>query len=123
MTEQSPFDQQRPDADLGDALRQVLSARDDATFVRRVMAQVDAVGTATWWGVLGAWARPALAAALVLFALVGFWIGRTWNGSTATSYEDPLSGVAATAGGAPALFDSSAPPSMDVLLAVASGHN
>lgn len=123
MSEQSPFDQQRPDAQLGDALRQLLSASDNAAFVRRVLAEVDATGAATWWGVLGGWARPAIAAALVLFALVGFWIGRTWNAPIPASYEDPLSGVAATAGGAPSLFDSSAPPSMDVLLAVSGGHN
>ncbi len=121
MSKHDPFDQ-RSDPVLGEALRQALSAPDDAAFARRVMARVTAPA-ANWWDVLGTWARPGLAAALVVAALVGFWIGHAQGTHPAATLEDPLSSAAQAAGAAPVLFDASRPPTMDVVLAVAGDRN
>ncbi len=68
----SPFDH-RPWRDLGRVLREVLEAGDNRVFVARVMAEIRALDVrpfrSDWWEVLGAWARPGLAAAAALVAL------------------------------------------------------
>ncbi|HKI96032.1 MAG TPA: hypothetical protein VJ992_12170 [Gemmatimonadales bacterium] len=121
MSKHNPFDQ-RPDVVLGQALRDALSAPDDAAFVRRVMARA-AEPAATWWDVLGTWARPGLAAALVAAAVVGFWIGHDQGTHRTASLDDPLTSAAQAAGAAPVLFDAAGPPTMDVVLAVAGDRN
>jgi len=76
MSESSPFDH-RPDSELGDWLRETLSAPDDAAFVARVMERVPArIVREAWWDILGEWARPGLAAAALLVMLAGFGLGR-----------------------------------------------
>jgi hypothetical protein len=73
MTEHSPFDH-TPDPAMGEALRTVLPVSGHREFVHRVLERV---GTPeTWWEVLGMWARPAVAAALLLVAIGGFFLGR-----------------------------------------------
>ncbi len=68
----SPFDH-RPWRDLGRVLREVLEAGDNRVFVARVMAKIRALDVrpfrSDWWEVLGAWARPGLAAVAALVAL------------------------------------------------------
>jgi hypothetical protein len=67
----------RPDSELGDALREMLSAPDDAAFVRRVMDHVPPViARETWWEILGAWARPGVAAAVAVLAAATVWMSQ-----------------------------------------------
>jgi hypothetical protein len=67
----------RPDTELGDALRELLSPVDNAAFVRRVMDRVPPViVTESAWEILGAWARPGVAAAVAVLAAVTFWMSR-----------------------------------------------
>jgi len=120
MNSQSPFDHQR-DAELGAMLLEVLTPTDDAVFVRRVLARV---GTApTWWEVLDGWARPGLAAALVLVALAGFLLGRTLRSpESGMALDEPVRAVAEGIGVA-SLFSASVPPDVDmVVLAVNNGQ-
>lgn len=73
MMEHSPFDH-TTDAAMGEALRDVLDVGHDPAFVRGVL---DRVGLAdSWWEILGYWARPAVAAALLAVALAGLFLGR-----------------------------------------------
>ena len=84
----SPFDH-RPWRDLGRVLREVLEAGDNRVFVRRVMAEIRALDVrplrSDWWEVLGAWARPGLAAAAALVALT---IGLTITSRTSGAVEE-----------------------------------
>jgi len=73
MTEHSPFDHQ-PDPALGEALRDVLAVGDDPVFVRRVLDRIRA--PEPWWEILGDWARPSVAAALIVTAVGAFLLGR-----------------------------------------------
>jgi hypothetical protein len=61
----------RPDRALGEALREALSSADDAAFARRVLEHMPATLTGeSWWGVLGDWARPGVAAAAAVLVAV-----------------------------------------------------
>ena len=84
----SPFDH-RPWRDLGRVLREVLEAGDNRVFVTRVMAEIRALDVrpfrSDWWEVLGAWARPGLAAAAALVALT---IGLTITSRTSGAVEE-----------------------------------
>jgi hypothetical protein len=73
MTDHSPFDH-TPDPAMGQALREVLAVEDDAGFVRLVLDRVRA--PEPWWEILGDWARPGVAAAMLLTAVGGFLLGR-----------------------------------------------
>ena len=108
------------DKHLGDALRGALTLPDEPAFVRRVLARLDEAGT--WWDVLGHWARLGMAAALLLAAGAGFWLGRHMTPSATMALDDfgPASG---TAGQVTALLNASQPPNVDVLLAVTSGRD
>ena len=65
----------RPDAELGELLREVLTAPDDAAFARRVRDRIPQRAEAeTWWDVLGEWARPGLAAAVAVLAAASIWL-------------------------------------------------
>jgi hypothetical protein len=120
MNSQSPFDHRR-DAELGAMLLEVLTPTDDAAFVRGVLARAGA--SPTWWEVLDGWARPGLAAALVLVALAGFLLGRTVRSTEAgLALDEPVRAVAEGVGVA-ALFSAAAPPDVDmVVLAVNNGQ-
>jgi hypothetical protein len=84
----SPFDH-KPIRDLGRALREVLDAGDNRAFVARVMEEVRAFDVrrlgSDWWEILGAWARPGLAAAAVLMALA---VGLTVAGGTTSTVDE-----------------------------------
>ena len=79
MNDFMPFDHQ-PDPVLGEALRELLSeggsggTQDDAAFASRVLAQVGAGPAESWWDVLSEWARPGLAAAVLLLLATGVWL-------------------------------------------------
>jgi hypothetical protein len=73
MTVHSPFDH-APDPALGEALRDVLAVDDDPAFVRAVLERTQV--PEPWWEVLGDWARPGVAAALLAVAAGAFLLGR-----------------------------------------------
>jgi len=75
MKEPLPFDH-RPDTALGDALRRVLDPGDAAPFVARVVARAEQVRVLSWDAVLARWARPGVAAALVVSLAAGYLVGR-----------------------------------------------
>ena len=108
------------DKQLGEALRAALTLPDEPAFVQRVLARMDEAGT--WWGVLGHWARLGMAAALLLAAAAGFWLGGHMPPPATMALDDfgPASG---TAGQVTALLNASHPPNIDVLLAVTSGRD
>ena len=65
----------RPDPIVGEALRELLSSTDDAAFARRVMDHVpQVIARESWWEVLGAWARPGVAAAVAVLAAATVWM-------------------------------------------------
>ncbi len=109
MDGQMQFDH-KPDAELGRALSEVLSSPDDAVFANRVIARLPEA--LPWWEVLGTWARPGLAAAMVLAALGGMWLGRSISAGDALAIDEFLWQPGATA-----VLDSPRPPSVDVVLA------
>ena len=116
---ESGFDH-RPDPELGAALRDALTLPDDAGFVRRVVAAAGAAPA--WWDVLGAWVRPGLAAALVLSAAAGFWLGRSvGRAESATVVDDPIPAMA-DSGHVAALFAAARPPDVDLVLAATRGR-
>lgn len=118
MDGHSPFDH-RPDPEVGAALRELLTAPDDDAFVRRVLARVGAVPA--WWEVLDTWARPGIAAALVLVALMGFLLGRGIGaGGQAVALDEPIRAVAEGVGVA-ALFTAARPPDVNAVLTAANG--
>ena len=128
MSDMSPFDH-RQDEELGRALRSALSSPDDAAFVRRVIAAVDRVyGSAEpgqWWGVLTAWARPGLVAAMLGIAAAAFWLG-LWVGTqgapgSVAAVTDPLQTESEHLA-VPALLVEDRAPTVDVVLAVALGR-
>ncbi len=123
MSTSSVFDHQ-PDPKLGRELRAVLSAHDDAQFVHGVVAAADRTYgerqlPGEWWEVLTVWARPGLAAALVLLAVVGFWLGMlAGSGNGSATLGDPLRTVDAGLE-VPVLLAERSAPDLDVVLAVA----
>ncbi len=123
MSTSSVFDHQ-PDPELGRELRAVLSVDDDAQFVHAVVTAADrAYGErqlpGEWWEVLTVWARPGLAAALVLLAVVGFWLGTlAGGGNGSATLGDPLRTVDAGLE-VPVLLAERSAPDLDVVLAVA----
>ncbi len=60
-----------PDPVLGRMLRERYDAGDSAAFAARVMARLPRRGDL--WDVLATWAKPGLAAALILAAALGYW--------------------------------------------------
>src|SRR2546428_9936520 len=98
MNEFTPFDH-RPDLGLGEAVQEALTASDDAAFVRRVVARWPGAQPASEsrWDVLGQWAGPGVAAAVVLLAAVSFWLARgPAPGSVTALTEEPLAAGAET---------------------------
>ena len=127
MSHPSPFDHE-PDAELGNALRDLLSANDEDQFVRGVVAAADRVyGEAApvrTFSVLIEWARPGLVAAMLLIALgafsLGIWVGRTGAVAEA-ALGDPLA-PDPDQPSVPALMAGQEEPDWDVVLAAAWGR-
>ena len=119
MRPTSPFDHE-PDRELGHALRALLTAPDDAAFTRRVLGVTPwpQVGTTDWWEVLGSWSRPGLAAAVLLAALAGFWLGRSTNTPAQLGLEEALLPRVTAA----ALDTVNTSPDMDGVLAASFGN-
>jgi hypothetical protein len=107
----------RPDVELGAALREALTPADDPAFVQRVVAAAGAM-PAAWWEVLRGWARPGLAAALMLAALAGFWLGRSTAPAPVAAEDEPVLEGEHVA----ALFASPRPPDVDLVLAATRGR-
>lgn len=112
MTDHSPFDHV-PDPVMGEALREVLGVEDDREFVHRVLHRVG--DPEAWWEVLGLWARPAVAAALLAVALGGLIMGRLVGpadgGYAAADGTQIVAGLDVSA-----LFGDSALPDIEALL-------
>lgn len=85
-----PFNLSRDPA-LGRELRALLDAGDSAGFTASVLARLPE--RESLWHVLAGWARPGIAAALVLSTALGFWLalGREPQGGI-----DPAAEVVAT---------------------------
>lgn len=71
MDRYSPFDSSH-DRELGDRLREALTPGGDAGFVARVLSRLPE--RRTFWDVLESWARPGVAAAILVAALLGWWL-------------------------------------------------
>lgn len=120
MSQSSPFDH-RPDEELGSLLRGALTPEVEPGFTQRVLAAAQArygagIPRDDWWQVLGAWARPGLAAAVGLAAAATIWLT---NASSRSEGDVTLEEVFRAAAGAvapPLLMASSAPPSFDRVL-------
>lgn len=113
--ELTPFDH-RPDPGLGDALRAALESGDQAAFVARVMAGLDAA-RAPSWEILAGWARRGLAAAAVAALVAGFVLGRSLGAPASLDEAFAASGPGVTAPALAALVTSQRPPDASVLLA------
>lgn len=120
MNWSSPFDH-RPHPELGALLREALTPGDEQAFVHRILARAATQGGsgyygAPWWQLLGAWARPGVAAALVLLAGATIWFTRASKRQADTTLEDVLLSTAGTV--APPFFTArTSPPTFDVVLA------
>jgi hypothetical protein len=71
MTLNSSFDAE-PDRELAELLREALTPAGQAEFVARVLARLPE--SRTLWDVLAGWARPGIAAAILLAAALGWWL-------------------------------------------------
>ena len=114
----SPFDH-RPWRDLGRVLREVLEAGDNRVFVARVMAEIRALDVrpprSDWWEVLGAWARPGLAAAATLVALT---MGLAISSGTTGAVEETTADDALQASTEASVLTAAAnPPDVGFILA------
>ncbi len=118
MNEYSTLDHER-DERLGDMLRAVLSVPGEDVFIRRVLVRI--TEPLTWWEVLGGWARPGLAAALLLAAAAGFWLGRTVPTGESTIVLEEMLYASGGNGTMTALLSSARPPNVDVLFAATNG--
>ena len=120
----SPFDHHQ-DRELGDALRSVLSGRDEAAFVQSVVAnaalqQDHVVDDGDWLEILGGWARHGLAAAAIgLAAAAILWFsGSPGTDSGTTFLADPLQASVDI----PAAFLTAQAPDLNEVLALELGN-
>ena len=113
----SPFDH-KPLRDLGRALREVLDAGDDRAFVARVMEDVRAFDARQmgndWWEILGAWARPGLAAAAATVVLA---VGWTLGSGTAAAANEITAEDALRAATEASVLTVAAEPDVEFILA------
>lgn len=66
-----PFEGKRDPA-LGAVLAEALTPSESASFTSRVLASLGARRNS--WDVLASWARPGLAAGMLLATLLGYWL-------------------------------------------------
>ena len=76
----NPFDHER-DVELGRVLRKHLEPADPEAFVARVLRALPIDRQVGSWEVLERWALPGIAAALLIAATLGLWIGLPWGES------------------------------------------
>jgi hypothetical protein len=74
------FDHER-DVELGQVLREHLEPLDAGGFVARVLRSLPIDRQVGSWEVLERWALPGIAAALLIAATLGLWIGLPWDQS------------------------------------------
>ena len=87
----------RPDTMLGEALRDALAAPDDPAFIRRVKDRIpQPIVGESWWDVLGEWARPRVAAAVVVLAAVSVWLAGRQQQADLTLAEEAAATPAET---------------------------
>lgn len=110
MTQHSPFDH-TPDPVFGDALRDALAVGDDPGFVRQVLDRIRA--PEPWWEILGDWARPSVAAALLVTAAGAFLLGRLVGPQPAGLAGDPGPGIGLEV---TALLTEGGPPDVESIL-------
>ncbi len=120
----SPFDHER-DIELGNALREALSADDDDMFAKQVVARLTnveglRVTPASWWEVLYVWARPGLAAAVLgIVTALSVWMrGGPVAGQPDIVIDNPLR-PANEAFVTTALLTTTEPPAVDLVLGLA----
>lgn len=118
MNDHSPFDHV-PDPVLGAALREVLDITDDDAFTQRVLERTGV--PEAWWEVLGGWARPGLAAALLLVAVGGFLLGRAVQPFGSDVAQEP-NVVGLPSVEVSALFGEMAPPDIEAVLTEGNGR-
>jgi hypothetical protein len=86
----------RPDAELGELLREALTAPHEAAFVQRVLERIPQLVLGETWGeVLAGWAQPSIAAAIALLAVVTVWLSGRQR-MAANRAEDPTLAAAET---------------------------
>jgi len=120
MKPSSPFDH-RPDLALGSALRDLLTPDDHRAFVNRVVRSaqlqfMSGISPRNWFDLLSAWARPGMAAALLLVVLGAAGHLRRAEQPAQMALEDTLSEVPATVESNTFLV-STDPPDFDLILA------
>lgn len=120
MKTSSPFDH-RPDPALGSALREILTPDDHRTFVNRVVRRAQlqfmtGMSPQTWVELLSAWARPGIAAALLLVAVGVAGHLKRAERPVQVTLEDTLSEVPQTVESTSFLV-STEPPDFDLILA------
>jgi hypothetical protein len=71
MDRDSPFDPGQ-DRELGALLREALTPSGNVEFVSGVLSRLPVSGS--FWDVLAGWARPGIAAAILLAAALGYWL-------------------------------------------------
>lgn len=117
----SPFDHRR-DPEMGKALRDLLTPEDHDAFVTQVVHAArshfqrgqEPLG---WWDVLGAWARPGLAAAVALALIAVFGTRGTTARPPDYAALDNAIEESAAAGEATPLLLGPAPPEVEIVLA------
>ena len=116
----SPFDH-RQDHELGEALRAALSGQDETAFVQSVLASAASLQDGVhdggdWLEILGAWARPGLAAAAIGMAAAAIlWLsGAQTPSNGAALLADPLQASVEI----PAAFLAAQPPDLNEVLAL-----
>ena len=121
MSAYSPFDH-RPDKSLGRALKELLTPDDHRAFVTKIVVRAEREfrGAPTWaspWEVLSAWARPGLAAAVIVMivALLGLPL-RSGRDVQEATVDDAL-GRAAESEEQLTILHSPTPPDVNVVLA------
>lgn len=120
MTRHGRFDSRR-DLAIGRALRDALQPEGTDAFVAGVLTRVP--DARTWWEVLGGWARPGLAAALLLAALGGFWLGRAvQSGQAPVALEEILNDSTTEHATLSALM-AAAPPDVELLFSSGTGRD
>lgn len=87
MNSHSAFDT-GPDRELGALLREALTPAGEAEFVSRILAGLPERGSL--WEVLAGWARPGIAAAILLAAALGYWLTPRLHDGAAPSAAEVL---------------------------------